>query len=555
ELSSVCCTFAQSSAKLNEIVCFTTDGFLVDFLRRFDIYEDFESKAIYKLDYFDNFIYDWRSNRTNMISVILLVTAVVSYLVYKRLRDPLNSIPGPWPLPFLGNALMIDRTGPHHTILAIARKYGDICKVKILDKTLVVLSSKEFIHEALVTKSVDFAGRPTSFRIRMVFEGKDIGLQDFGAPYVQLKKTAHKGLKQYGDGLGSIVELSLKEINYCKDVFRSFKGEPFDPNDMIYRSILNIILIMLLGERFERGDPWFESVVKMDTNIGELLSGSNGVELDQFPWLRFLGNKNYKRLLKFLESRDDFFSHWINKHRNTLNANEARDFMDSLLIGQQATANSENPITDDNIKNSCTNILMAGIRTTYATMMAFLFAMVSHEEVQAKLQEEIDRVVGDRQVALEDKDNMPYMQATLREVLRYATVDPLGVPHRTTKETTIGGHILPKGTNVWTNLWAMHHDERYFDDPWHFKPERFLDCNGKYTAMDDRMKPFGAGRRACLGQVLAKTRLFLFITTLLQHFKFHPPSSGIPIPDARQFPMSGPTLRPPPFNLIAVDRR
>ncbi|CAH1779749.1 unnamed protein product, partial [Owenia fusiformis] len=111
------------------------------------------------------------------------------------------------------------------------------------------------------------------------------------------------------------------------------------------------------------------------------------------------------------------------------------------------------------------------------------------------------------------------VDAFILEINRYISIAPFTL-RKSTKDSKLGDYFIPKDTQVWVNLFGVHHDERYFADPWAFKPERFLDENGDVIPVDQRkmLMPFGAGRRVCVGEQLARARLFLFFTAMLQKF-------------------------------------
>ena len=99
-------------------------------------------------------------------------------------------------------------------------------------------------------------------------------------------------------------------------------------------------------------------------------------------------------------------------------------------------------------------------------------------------------------------------------------------------------------------LYSLFQDKDHWGDPEVFRPERFLDPEGKLVK-DEWMIPFGAGKRACLGEILARSTLFLFFTTLLQEFTFTIPE-GDPIPS--KIPLSGITIAPQPFRVKVTKR-
>ena len=117
---------------------------------------------------------------------------------------------------------------------------------------------------------------------------------------------------------------------------------------------------------------------------------------------------------------------------------------------------------------------------------------------------------------------MPYTQATVLELTRYTSIASLSLPHSNTKEVSIQGQQVPAGSFIITNLYAMHHDETFWKNPYDFQPEKFLDERGQLVSASHPnrryLMPFGAGPRVCIGEILAKSRMFLIISSLAQNF-------------------------------------
>lgn len=124
--------------------------------------------------------------------------------------------------------------------------------------------------------------------------------------------------------------------------------------------------------------------------------------------------------------------------------------------------------------------------------------------------------------------SMPYTEATLREIMRFETLVPSSVPHRTLCDTTLGGFKIPKDTIVITGLYALHNSKDVWTDPENFRPERLLDSNGKLDLKKDQSFPFGAGKRLCAGETFARNTMFLCIAALLQNFTLKPADSNLP---------------------------
>lgn len=117
---------------------------------------------------------------------------------------------------------------------------------------------------------------------------------------------------------------------------------------------------------------------------------------------------------------------------------------------------------------------------------------------------------------------MPYTEATLREIMRFETLVQSSVPHRAMTDTTLAGFKVPKDTFVLAGLNAMHNEKSLWIDPENFRPERFLNPDGKLNLKKDFSLPFGAGRRLCAGETFARNTMFLCIAALLQTFDLKP---------------------------------
>lgn len=153
--------------------------------------------------------------------------------------------------------------------------------------------------------------------------------------------------------------------------------------------------------------------------------------------------------------------------------------------------------------------------------------MVAHPEIQKRAQDELDAVVGrSRTPTPADAPNLPYIQALVKESLRWRPPLPLGIPHATTEDDWYEGMFIPKGTLCLVNLWQCHRDPAFYGpDAASFKPERFLDEHGKLIpgtseTREDGHSTYGFGRRICVGKHAANDSLFISIATVLWAVQF-----------------------------------
>ncbi|KAF8630988.1 hypothetical protein AX15_002696 [Amanita polypyramis BW_CC] len=205
---------------------------------------------------------------------------------------------------------------------------------------------------------------------------------------------------------------------------------------------------------------------------------------------------------------------YVLKNLATGNANDC--MLVSLLQGRTKV---DGVYEDEKILRDTIVTAYLGARlTTFAAQLNFFLAMALHPNEQKRAQEEIDRVVGtDRLPNLRDRASLPYVEALLRETLRWRLILPLGLPHSTVNDDVYNGFYIPKGTIVVPNVWALTRDESVYPDPESFKPERFFNPDG--TLNNDTIEyAFGFGRRICPGRYMADAVLWLIVATVLSTF-------------------------------------
>ena len=181
------------------------------------------------------------------------------------------------------------------------------------------------------------------------------------------------------------------------------------------------------------------------------------------------------------------------------------------------------------------------IVTEYAALTNAFALMLTHPHVARKIQEEIEDVIGVARIPrFSDKENMHYTMATIFEILRYTSPACLGIPHRASKDQHFEGYFVAKDSILLANHWYIHHDPKLWNEPWAFKPERFLDGEGKLLPLEDEARrnlvAFSTGRRECPGRNFGNSRVFLYLAAVLQSFSIEPATDGrLPDTDPRRY--------------------
>ena len=316
-------------------------------------------------------------------------------------------------------------------------------------------------------------------------------------------------------------------------------GEPFDPADCLIRAAADLIC----GITFKDGSDTTNPVLKklLELNMDFMANTDDGqliVMLDYFPLVHYLPIKAYDRILQPMFEIHSIIRKLVRERKESFDPTEpVEDFMSALLRAKHdLEAECENDeeraaiLSEDHFVTTIEDIFLAGYETT-STALRFIVAFVaSYPKYQEDIQHQLDEVVGERRPSLDDRPNLPLIQATILEALRVGNVLPTAVPHRTLTDTTLCGYRVPKDTIVFADIESVHLDPKCWEDPTVFNPYRHIDTDGKLVTDQGNFYPFGAGRRVCAGEPLAKIELFLFVSWLFQKFIFvpvdgHPPKS------------------------------
>ncbi|XP_066275013.1 steroid 17-alpha-hydroxylase/17,20 lyase-like isoform X2 [Branchiostoma lanceolatum] len=493
----------------------------------------------------------WLMTLTVGLVTLVLVTWLRDYV--KRWRMP----PGPFFWPIIGNLFSFG--GQFFlTFIDLAKTYGDVFSLKLGMTDVVVLNSLDAVKEALVKKGVDFAGRPKTLSGDIFTEGgKDIAFTDYSPTWKLHRKLFHSAIRGYasGENLQSKVHESLEDII---TEFSKMEGRAVDLEDYIYKLVYNVICSAAFGVRYNMDDEEFKTLMKVSKDAAEVFG--QGTLADVYPSLRYLPLPTITAVKKMTGEFFGIFQRHLEQHKETFDPSNLRDITDHMIKAQKDAEeegiHDVTALTDTHLRQTIGDIFGGGTDTTIMTLRWAILFLAAHPEVQEKVAAELDGAVGrDRLPELSDREATPYTEATIHEVMRIGSIAPLSLPHATTVDTTLRGYQIPKGTWIMPNLWALHHDPATWGDPDVFRPERFLDENGKPIPKPAALMPFSAGRRACPGEAVAKADTFLLLGGLVHNFRFRiPEGEGPPdlTPDKKG---GGAGSLPSPYKVVMTCRK
>ena len=225
---------------------------------------------------------------------------------------------------------------------------------------------------------------------------------------------------------------------------------------------------------------------------------------------------------------------------------DAPDDLLALLLEARGNGNGTG-IGERQVRDETVTLLLAGHETTANLLTWTWYLLARNPDVEARLHAELDEVVGDRPVTPADLPDLVYTGRVVNEALRlYPPVWAMG--RRAIVDQEIGGYAIKTGSIVAVNPYVMHHDPRFFPDPYRFDPDRWTDeqrrARPKYAYF-----PFGGGPRLCLGESFAWNEARLVLAAFARRWRLRLE------PGRRVEPAPGLTLRPKHGMRMRVERR
>ncbi|TNN63999.1 Cytochrome P450 1A1 [Liparis tanakae] len=477
--------------------------------------------------------------------LVAMTTVCVVYLIFKffhtEIPEGLRRLPGPKPLPIIGNVLEVG-SRPYLSLTAMSKRYGDVFQIQIGMRPVVVISGSDTLRQALVKQGDDFAGRPDLYSFRLINDGKSLAFStDQAGVWRARRKLAYSALRSFSTLEGTTPEYSCmleehvcKEGNYLIEQLNTVMEADgsFDPFRHIVVSVANVICGMCFGRRYNHDDQELLNLVNLSDKFSQMVGSGNPA--DFIPALRFLPNTMIKNFKAINARFTAFVQKIVTEHYATYDKNHIRDITDSLIDhceDRKLDENSNVQVSDEKIVGIVNDLFGAGFDTISTTMSWAVMYMVAYPEIQERLYQELkDRVGLDRTPLLSDKENMPFLEAFILELLRHSSFLPFTIPHCTTKDTSLNGYFIPKDTCVFINQWQVNQDPELWKDPSTFNPDRFLSADGATVnkLKGERVMAFGMGKRRCIGEVIARNEVYLFLAIIVQKLNFRAMPGELP---------------------------
>lgn len=261
-------------------------------------------------------------------SLVAMTTVCLVYLILKFFRteipEGLRRLPGPKPLPIIGNVLEVG-SRPYLSLTAMSKRYGDVFQIQIGMRPVVVLSGSETVRQALIKQGEEFAGRPDLYSFRFINDGKSLAFStDQAGVWRARRKLAYSALRSFSSLEGTTPEYScMLEEHICKEGEYLIKrlntvmeaDGSFDPFRHIVVSVANVICGMCFGRRYDHDDQELVSLVNLSDEFGQVVGSGNPA--DFIPALQFLPSATMKRFLSINARFTAFVQKIVSEHYST----------------------------------------------------------------------------------------------------------------------------------------------------------------------------------------------------------------------------------------------
>ncbi|KAL3875528.1 hypothetical protein ACJMK2_033472 [Sinanodonta woodiana] len=460
----------------------------------------------------------------NQILIGLLFLAILTLWIYKR-QGRAKLPPGPWHIPFIGNAWeLASDPDLQKSLRRLHQQYGDVYRLYMGPKLAVVISGYEAIKEVFVKRGGEFSDRPDSLYNNLIGEKQGIASAS-GELWKEHRKFTLTSLRNLGFGKTSLEGKIQTEVSILLSEIVKQNEKPFCIQQLVQTSVSNVISAMVF--------------------------------VAFFPFLRFLPGDLFriKKTLRNVKCVHGFIGELVDKHIENFDENKVEDFIDAFLLEMKNNRDQNDAtFTKKHLIKTVADLFVAGTETTTTTITWAVLYLAAKQDIHTRIFREINQnLETDRLPSLQDKRNLVYTEAFIMEILRVCNIATISLPHTCTVDRTFRGFDIPKGTTLLPDIDSVLFDPNIWSDPEEFRPERFISEEGTLLKPDEFI-PFFTGRRNCVGESLARMELYLFITALVQRFEFLPPE-GISLDIKEIDGVFGVTHKPKPFEIRAKLRK
>ncbi|KAF9237858.1 cytochrome P450 [Melanogaster broomeanus] len=484
---------------------------------------------------------------------LALVDAWRRQLKKQKSRHPHPLPPGPPPLPIVGNVRGIDVNKPWLSYSEWSKVYGDLIYSRLFNQEIIIINSEKIAKDLLEDRSSNYSDRPDIVTMALFGVDFSTAFLRYGDRWRLHRRFFHQSFK--ADAVSRFAPMQQQKAH---QLLHRLLQSPEKYFDHLFEYTSSVIINGIYDyDPLSPDDHMLDIIGRALKLVVAVATPEVAAVLGAFPIILSIPSwfpEDGERI--DYDSERGKLSHLERKHDGSTAPSMVFDAL------QNADEKVASPEWLKGIKEASATAFGAASETSSSALMTFLLAMVLNPDVQEQAHAQIDAVVGkDRLPTLDDRPSLTYIDAIMRETLRWNPALPLSIPHAVVNDDIYEGYHIPKGPSpfvvstdpinltvagatVIPNLWSMAHNESKYPKPFEFIPERFLNPDA-----------FGYGRRICVGRHFADVTLWSAMSTILALFKLSVPKDE----DGREVSFeaewaSGLTTHPLPFPCSIVPR-
>ena len=415
---------------------------------------------------------------------------------------------------------------PINTLSTIARKYGDVSYFKLGPEHVYLINNPDYIEKVLIYDHHNFKKGKRLQTVKAVLgEGLVTSEGDFHNHQRRLiQPIFHPKLITIYSNI--MTDYTVRMRNRWKG------GTTVDISEEMMRLTLGIICKSVLNYDVELEAQEVGKALTTVRNYSKRLQSPIGHVLNKIPIL-----PAPKRAREAKKELDSLVYGLISDRRQQEESDNNRrydDLLSRLMRAQESnttdhvshngisststspTSTSDEKMSDKQVRDEVMTIFIAGHETTSNALTWTFYLLSQYPNVERKLHDEIELVLGNRIPTADDIPKLQYTEMVLRESMRlYPPVWTMG--RHVENDYSVGEYTIPAGSSILMSQYVMHHDPRYYEKPEEFNPNRWTDDFKTHLSRFSYF-PFGGGIRGCIGEPFAWMEGVLIIATVAQEW-------------------------------------
>ncbi|KAF9458365.1 cytochrome P450 [Collybia nuda] len=461
----------------------------------------------------------------------LTVFAITAFLLFLyrafRKRTGLPLPPGPKGYPIIGNVFDMPREFAWMEYDKWFKIYGDMVYFKVFGQGFLVLGSLTRTNDILEKRSTNYSDRPPMPMLRdLMGWDTNLGFLHYGPWWRRHRRAFHQHFH-----VGTVHKYHHIQLAEAHSLIRRLYANPENFMYHLRHAFAAMIMDVTYGIKVsEANDPYV-------TTAEEALHGMSQAAVqgrflvDVLPILKYIPSwmpgAGFKRDAAEWKKLTLSMAQKPFKHvKEALREGKAVPSVAAALIEALPHEDDARRTEEEKIAQAAAAVAyVGGADTTVSAAQFFFLAMAMYPNVQRRAQAEIDSIIGSNRLPnFHDRESLPYVNALIKETMRWQPASPAGTVHVCSNDDEYNGYIIPKSTIVIGNTWTILHDPEVYPLPEEFIPERWLK-DGKLDpdAQNPSVAAFGYGRRICPGRYFSDASLYAIISFVLSVYTISPP--------------------------------